>query len=146
VGNTSFHLDAGYTPLFPFGHGLSYTSFHYENIQAGSAVMTMDGSITISADVGNTGDREADEVVQLYVRDLVGSVTRPVRELKAFKKIRLGPGERRTVAFTLGARDLAFYGRGMTRVTEPGGFHAWIGGSSAADLRTEFVLIDTRPS
>jgi beta-glucosidase len=140
VGNTSFHLDVGYTPLYPFGFGLSYASFKYEDIRTSSPVMTLDGAITLSADVTNTGDREGEEVAQLYVRDLVGSVTRPVRELKGFEKIRLGPGERRTVSFALVASDLAFYGRSMRLGAEPGRFHAWIGGSSEADLQTEFVL------
>ena len=81
-------------------------------------------------------------MAQLYVRDVVGNVTRPVRELKAFAKFRLQPGERRIVRFTLTADDLAFYGRTMRRMIEPGVFHAWIGGSSATELRTEFVLTD----
>ncbi len=140
VGNTSFHLDVDYTPLFPFGHGLSYAAFAYTGIRVSSPEMAMNGTIVISADVSNIGDREAEEVVQLYIRDLVASVTRPVRELKAFEKIRLRPGERRTVAFTLVAGDLAFYGRAMRLLAEPGRFHAWIGGSSSSDLRTEFVL------
>jgi beta-glucosidase len=143
VGNTSFHLDVDYTPLYPFGHGLSYAAFEYSDIRVSAPEVPLDGTIVISADVGNTGDRTADEVVQLYVRDLVASVTRPVRELKGFEKLRLQPGERRTVSFTLGAADLAFHGRAMRPVTEPGRFHAWIGGSSAAELRTEFVLTDS---
>jgi beta-glucosidase len=146
VGNTSFHLDVDYTPLFPFGHGLSYAAFAYTEIRVSSPEMAMNGTIVISADVSNIGDREAEEVVQLYIRDLVASVTRPVRELKAFEKIRLRPGERRTVAFTLTAGDLAFYGRALRLSAEPGRFHAWIGGSSTSDLRTEFVLTDAHSS
>ena len=140
VGNTSFHLDVAYTPMWPFGFGLSYTTFAYEQILVSASELSMDGTITISADVINTGSRSGTEVVQLYVRDLVGSVTRPVRELKAFEKIRLDSGERRTVRFTLRASDLAFHGRDMSLVCEPGRFHAWIGGDSEAPLRTEFVL------
>ena len=140
VGNTSFHLDVAHTPLFPFGFGLSYGAFEYANITVSDAVLTPDGSIVVSADVTNVGERMADEVVQLYVRDVVANVTRPVRELKAFDRVRLEPGERRIVRFTLTADDLAFYGRQMRRMTEPGTFHAWIGGSSTTDLRTEFVL------
>ncbi len=146
VGNTSFHLDAGDTPLFPFGFGLSYTTFAYGRITASSPVLTMDGTIEISADVTNTGDVAADEVVQLYVRDLVGNVTRPVRELKGFTRVHLTPGECRRVRFTLTPADLAFHGRDNTRIVEPGHFHAWIGGSSTADLRTEFLLTDVSPS
>ena len=140
VGNTSFHLDVAHTPLFPFGYGLSYGTIEYANITTSHSTLTPDGSITVSADVINTGHRAADEVVQLYVRDVVGNVTRPVRELKAFEKVHLLPGERRLVRFTLTADHLAFYGRAMRRMTEPGQFHVWIGGSSTTDLRTEFVL------
>lgn len=139
VGNTSFHLDVHWTPLWPFGHGLSYTTFAYEHIWS-SGALDVDGSITIGADVVNVGAREGDEVVQLYVRDVVGSVTRPVRELKGFQRVRLAPGERRTVTFTLTAADLAFYGRSMRLAAEPGAFHAWIGGDSNATLHTEFIL------
>lgn len=142
VGNTSFHLDVDPSPLFAFGHGLSYTSIRYDDIRTSDPVLTPDGTITIIADVFNTGPRAADEVVQLYVRDLVGSVTRPVRELKGFQTVHLSPGERRTVSFTLRPDDLSFAGRAMQRVVEPGHFHAWIGGSSETDLRTEFSLVE----
>lgn len=142
IGNTSFHLDVHPSPLFPFGHGLSYSSVHYGDIAASAGELRRGGRITLSAHVTNTGPRPVDEVVQLYVRDPVASVTRPVRELKGFQRVRLTPGERRTVAFTLGADDLAFVGRQMQRVTEPGRFHAWIGGSAAADLRIDFTLVD----
>ncbi len=142
LGMTAFHLDAGYTPLFPFGHGLSYTTFDYENIRTDAAEFAAGGAVTVSADVTNTGDRAADEVAQLYVRDLVGNVTRPVRELKGFRRLRLEPGERTTVSFVLRAEDLAFYGRDMRLRSEPGEFHAWIGGSSATELQTAFRLVD----
>jgi beta-glucosidase len=142
VGNTSFHLDVDPSPLFPFGHGLSYTSIRYDDIRCSDSILQRDGSITILADVFNTGPRAADEVVQLYVRDLVGSVTRPVRELKGFQMVHLSPGERRTISFTLRPDDLAFAGRTMQRVVEPGQFHAWIGGSSDTELRTEFSLVE----
>lgn len=146
VGNTSYHLDVYYTPLFPFGFGLGYTEFEYQDIAVSSPELTPEGSITVSAVVSNAGDREGDEVVQLYVRDLAGSTTRPVRELKGFTRVRLAPGERRTVGFTLTAADLAFTGRGMRFGAEPGGFHAWIGGSSEATLRTAFVLAEASSS
>ena len=142
IGNTSFHLDVHPSALFAFGHGLSYTSIRYEDIRVSSATFTRDGDITILADVSNTGPRAVDEVVQLYVRDLVGSVTRPVRELKGFQTVHLNPGERKTVSFTLRPDDLSFAGRSMQRVVETGQFHAWIGGSSETDLRTEFSLVE----
>lgn len=137
-GLTSFHLDAGAAPLFPFGYGLSYTTFQYGNISATPERITLGECITLRADVTNAGSRRATETVQLYVRDLVGSVTRPVRELKGFQRIALEPGETRTVSFTLHTDDLAFHNRDMELVTEPGRFHAWIGGDSDAELRTEF--------
>ncbi len=140
VGNTSFYLDAGYTPLFPFGFGLSYAAFEYAHIETSIHEIMLGETLTVTAELTNVGDCEADEVVQLYVRDLAGSVTRPVRELKGFQRVSLGPGERTTVAFQLHTDDLAFYDRHMQRVTEPGTFHVWIGGDSTTELRTEFVV------
>jgi beta-glucosidase len=139
AGNGSFHLDAGADPLFAFGHGLSYTRFEYHRIRAEPAVITPDGAVTVTADVRNAGDRPGEEVVQLYVRDRVASLTRPVRELKGFRRVALDPGERRTVSFTLAARDLAFHGPDGPRL-EPGEFQVWIGGSSTADLGAGFAL------
>ena len=144
TGMTAYHLDAGYTPLFAFGHGLSYASFEYRDIRVSSAKTRLGESITISAELTNTSDIAADEVVQLYVRDLVGNVTRPVRELKGFRRVRLEPGERITVDFELHTDDLAFYGRDNRLITEPGEFHAWIGGSSETELRTEFRIVADR--
>jgi beta-glucosidase len=140
-GMTSFHLDAGYTPLFPFGHGLSYTQFDYENISMGADEVRLGDTVTICAELTNNGNIAADEVVQLYIRDLVGSVTRPVKELKGFRRLRLQPGQRVAVEFRLHTDDLAFYGRDMRLNTEPGEFHAWIGGSSETRLRTEFRIV-----
>ena len=87
TGMTAFHLDAGYTPLFPFGHGLSYAEFDYQNIRTSARRSALGETVTISAELTNTGDVAADEVVQLYVRDLVGNVTRPVKELKGFRRV-----------------------------------------------------------
>jgi len=144
-GFASFHLDAGFKPLYEFGYGLSYATFEYSDIEASPPEAPLGETITVQAMVRNSGTVEAEEVVQLYVRDLVGNVTRPVRELKGFQRIRLKPGERREVVFTLLPDDLAFYGREMKRIIEAGEFHAWIGGSSAAELRTEFELVE-RPA
>jgi beta-glucosidase len=140
-GFGSFHLDAGYEPLYAFGHGLSYTRFEYSDIEVSPADVGMDERFTVQAVVRNAGEVEADEVVQLYVRDLVANVTRPVKELKGFQRLRLKPGEQRRVSFDLGPDDLAFYGRDMTLMTEPGEFDAWIGGSSETALRTRFRLV-----
>ena len=143
TGMTSYHLDAGYTPLYPFGHGLSYAIFEYTNIGVSQAEIGLGDTVRISADVTNNGDIAADEVVQLYVRDLVGNVTRPVRELKGFKRVRVEPGQTIHVDFVLRPEDLAFYGRNMQLITEPGEFHAWIGGSSEAELKTDFRIVDS---
>jgi beta-glucosidase len=140
-GFASFHLDAGYTPLYEFGYGLSYTEFGYSDIEISPAEFRPGEQVTVQATVQNRGAREAQEVVQLYVRDLVGDVTRPVRELKGFERLRLVPGESRRVAFRLNADDLAFYGQDMKLMTEPGEFRAWIGGSSDAELGTSFTLL-----
>jgi beta-glucosidase len=141
-GMTAFHLDTHYTPLFEFGFGLSYTTFEYRNIRASEREIEPGQSLIISADLTNTGQRAAEEVVQLYVRDLVASVTRPVRELKKFSRFRLEPGQTSTVEFCLHTDDLAFHGRDMGLIAEPGEFHAWIGGSSSAPLQVEFRIRD----
>ncbi|MEJ2523309.1 MAG: glycoside hydrolase family 3 N-terminal domain-containing protein [Gammaproteobacteria bacterium] len=141
LGMTSFYLDAGYLPLFPFGHGLSYSSFEYSDLRVSPAEMRLDGSVEVEATLANTGGITAEEVAQLYVRDLVGSVTRPVRELKGFQRVRLGPGETVGLRFVLRAEDLAFYGRDMRLVTEPGEFRVWVGGSSRAELSTSFRVL-----
>lgn len=141
LGMTSFHLDAGYTPQFVFGHGLSYTRFEYSELELVSPEIVLGESMDVSVTVTNVGDRAGDEVVQLYVRDLAGSVTRPVKELKGFTRIRLDPGASQQITFSLSPEDLAFYDRHMNLVTEPGRFHLWIGGSSAAELKAEFSIL-----
>ncbi len=142
-GMTAFHLDAGYEPLFAFGHGLSYGDFHYANITTSESEIGPGDTLRVTAELTNRGAVEAEEVAQLYIRDLVGSVTRPVRELKGFKRVRVDPGETVHVEFELHTDDLAFYGRDMQLVTEPGVFHVWIGGSSTTQLHTEFRLVDS---
>jgi beta-glucosidase len=102
----------------------------------------MGEGISISAEVTNTGERAAEEVVQFYVRDLVGSITRPVKELKGFQKIKLEPGQKVTVSFKISTDDLAFHDSNMRYAAEPGVFNAWIGGSSDTDLRTEFSVLE----
>ena len=141
-GMTAFHLDAGYTPLYAFGHGLSYADFEYRNIEVSASEIGLGDTLIVSAELMNKGDVAAEEVVQLYVRDLVANVTRPVKELKGFKRVRLEPGRTITVDFQLHTDDLAFFGRNMQRMTEAGQFHVWIGGSSETELRTEFRVVD----
>jgi len=141
-GMTAFHLDAGYTPLWEFGFGLSYADFHYSNIATSADSIAVGESLIISADVTNRGSVAAEEVVQLYVRDLVGNVTRPVRELKGFRRVHIEPGVTVPVEFELHTDELAFFGRDNALLVEPGDFHAWIGGSSNADLRAEFRIAE----
>jgi len=141
IGNTSFHLDAGVDPLFPFGFGLSYTSFAYSDLVLSAHEVELGGSITIDVSVTNTGSRNGFETVQLYVRDLVGNVTRPVRELKGFQRIALSPGEIRRIRFSLHNDQLSFVNRHMKRVTEPGDHHVWVGGDSNASLGAAFKVV-----
>ncbi len=143
TGMTAYHLDAGYTPLFVFGHGLSYADFSYRDVRVSAGEIVMGETVTVSAELTNDGDVAAEEVVQLYVRDLVGNVTRPVKELKGFKRVLVEPGMTVTVDFDLHTDDLAFYGRNMQLMTETGEFHVWVGGSSETELRGEFRIVDS---
>ncbi len=136
------YLDSKSSPLYPFGYGLSYTTFDYKDLNLSSDTMPMDGSLVASAVVTNTGDREAEEVVQLYVRDLVGSISRPVKELKGFRKISLKPGESRRVEFTLTPEDLKFYNFDLEYVNEPGDYNIFIGPNSAEGLKGSFKLTE----
>lgn len=139
-GNTSYHLDVETSPLFPFGFGLGYTEVRYDTPGVQPARVPLDGEIVFTVNVSNVGSRDTVETVQLYIRDLVGSVTRPVRELKGYRRVHLAPGETKEVRLALSTRDLAFYGRDNTLVTEPGRFQAFLGGSSDADLRVDFEV------
>jgi beta-glucosidase len=117
-------------PLFPFGHGLSYTTFSYGAATVTPARISSDGRATASVEVTNTGARVGDEVVQLYIRAEVSRVTRPVMELKRFQRITLKPGEKKTVTFEVGPEQLSYHGPDMKRVVEPGRFQVMVGGSS----------------
>jgi len=145
LGMSAFYLDAGFRPLFPFGHGLSYGDFRYTDIRVSKQAIRAGESLTVTAKITNAGQRAATEVAQLYVRDLVGSVSRPVRELKGFQRVALQAGESTTIKFTLHTDELRFFGRDNKRVLEPGDFEVWIGGSSAADLQTGFSIADEMP-
>lgn len=136
----SKYIDVPWTPLYPFGHGLSYTTFAYGAPRVSAAVIRPGDSLRVAVDVTNGGRVAGDEVVQLYLRDDVASVTRPVRELRGFRRVHLAPGETRTVTFTVGEQDLAFLDASLRRVVEPGGFTVWVGGSSAAEQATHFRL------
>src|SRR5687767_8941971 len=127
---TSKYLELPWTPLFPFGYGLSYTQFKITNLQLSSQIIQPHGRVTVSVDVENTGTRTGDEVVQLYIRDMAASVTRPVKELKGFERITLLPGEKRRVTFVLTAQHLGFWNREMRFVVEPGEFKVMVGPNS----------------
>jgi len=137
----STYADIPVEPLYPFGFGLSYTQFSYSPIRLNRAKVAYDEIANVSTTVTNTGSRQGAEVVQLYIRDLKASVTRPVKELKGFSKIDLKPGESRKVTFALTAEDLAFYNQTMTKVTEPGKFEVFVGGNSRDVLKAEFTLL-----
>jgi beta-glucosidase len=136
----SRYIDAPNEPLFPFGYGLSYTTFAYRDLHVETPLVGADGTLVVSAVVENTGGRAGAEVVQLYVRDLVGSVTRPVKELKGFQRITLEPGQAERVRFELPAAELAFVGLDMRRTVEPGAFKVWIGPDSTSGLEGEFEV------
>lgn len=143
VGNTSFHLDAGHEPLFPFGFGLSYSSFEYSDLHLSRTEMHAEDCIDISVTLHNRGDLTATEISQLYIRDKVGSLTRPVRELKGFLRNEMKAGERRTIVFSLNAKDLAFYGRDRLLRAEAGEFEVWVGGDSTTKLGSKFLLLES---
>jgi beta-glucosidase len=132
LGNTSYYLDYGALPLFPFGYGLSYTTFRYSGVSLDKDVYPVDGTITVSFTLENTGSYDGTEIVQLYVRDLVGSITRPVKELKHFERVSLKAGEKRTVQLQLPVSELAFFGLDGVKKVEPGDFQLWVAGDSAS--------------
>lgn len=138
---TSNYIDVRNEPLYPFGYGLSYTSFKYTNLNLSSDKIAMNDSITISVDVTNTGNYDGKEIVQLYIRDLVGSVTRPVKELKGFKKIFLKKGQTETIIFTLTVEDLKFYNYDVDFIVELGDFEVFVGTNSVENLKSGFKLM-----
>ena len=140
LGNTSYYLDYGAYPLFPFGYGLSYTQFAYSGIALDKAVYGKDDVITVSLTLSNTGSYDGTEVVQVYIRDLVGSVTRPVKELKAFERVPLKAGESRSLTLQVPVSDLAFYGLDGVKKVEPGDFQLWVAGDSASGEPVSFAV------
>lgn len=142
LGCSSFYMDAGFGPLFPFGYGLSYTTFGYDKLVLSADKLKTGDVLTASVNVTNTGKYAGTEVVQLYVQDKVASVTRPVKELKGFRRVALQPGETRTVIFSLPVSELAFWNIDMKKVVEPGDFKLWLGTNSDEGLSAEFEVID----
>lgn len=140
LGNVSRYIDIGFEPQFPFGFGLTYSTFSYSDITINKKIISQQGELILSALIKNTGDKEATETVQLYTQDVAGSITRPIRELKNFQQVKLAPGEQKLISFTVTAKELAFYNQALKLVTEPGKFRAWIAPHSAAGSMTEFEV------
>ena len=141
LGNTSNYLDAGYEPAYPFGFGLSYGKFEYGQLTADKQEMRYNDTLHLSINVKNIGGMDGTEVVQLYIRDLVGSTTRPVKELKSFKRVMIKKGEEATVKFNISVSDLEFYNKDLQRVAEPGDFTAFVGGDSKNCNSVGFRLV-----
>jgi beta-glucosidase len=141
-GFNSNYLDVSPYPYYPFGYGLSYATFDYGDVELSTDKLRAGQTLAVRAPVKNTSDVAADEVVQLYVRDLVGSLTRPIRELKAFRRVHLDPGEEQVIEFALPADSLAFYNNEEKSVLEPGKFQVFVGGSSLAPLGGEFEVVE----
>ena len=142
LGCTSFYMDAGFDPLFPFGYGLSYTTFKYSNVKLSSASLKKDDVLTVTFDLENTGKYKGTEVAQLYIQDKVGSVTRPVKELKRFTRVTLKPGEKKNVSFELPVSELAFWNIDMVKVVEPGDFGLWVATDSQSGEEVFFKVVD----
>ncbi|HJX94622.1 MAG TPA: fibronectin type III-like domain-contianing protein, partial [Candidatus Acidoferrum sp.] len=129
-------------PLFPFGWGLSYSTFKYENLRLTPDSIGLEGTTHVSVNVTNTGKLRGDEVVQLYIRDEISSVTRPIKELRGFRRISLNPGETKTVEFSLGFDELSFLNRDMHKVVEPGTFKIMVGGNSVDLIDTTLTVVE----
>ena len=140
LGNTSYYLDYGARPLFPFGFGLSYTGFSYSDIGLDKDVYAADDTLKVHFTLSNTGAYEGTEVAQVYVRDLVGSVTRPVKELKHFQRVSLQPGESCSLTVEIPVKELAFCGLDMVKKVEPGSFQLWVAGDSASGTPVGFSV------
>ena len=139
---TSKYLDIPNTPLYPFGHGLSYTEFRLSNLQLDKTQILPTGSVKVSVEVENIGKRAGDEVVQLYIHDVAASVTRPIKELRGFQRITLKAGEKRKVEFTLSPKELAFYNRALKPIVEIGEFQVFVGTSSENGLQADFEVVN----
>ncbi len=137
----SDYLDELNTPLYHFGYGLGYTTFSYSDLVVETPQVLLDGVLKVSAAVTNDGDWEGEETAQLYIRDLVGEVTRPVKELKSFQKVFLKPGESNTLQFKVPISSLGFHGLDNTYKVEPGKFQVWVGPNSAEGLTDSFEVI-----
>jgi len=139
-GFTSSYIDISMKPMYPFGYGLSYTSFAYSNLELSGQSISMEGELTVKCTITNTGKSTGYETPQLYIHDKYASLTRPVKELKSFQKIFLNPGESKTVQFSLKTSDLGFYNNDLVFVIEPGAFDIWVGPNSIEGLTGSFII------
>ena len=139
----SNYIDERNEPLYAFGYGLSYTNFSYTNLKISKDKFAKNETITVSVDVSNTGNFDGKEVVQMYIRDLVGSVTRPVKELKGFEKVFIKKGETKTLSFTISEEDLKFYNSDLDFVSEAGEFEVFLGSDSDVIRKVKFTLLDS---
>ena len=138
----SRYWDGPTTPLYPFGFGLSYTTFSITNLKVAAPQAKLGSSVTVTADVTNTGTRVGDEVVQLYIHQKAGSDSRPIRELKGFERLTLKPGETKTVSFILGPAELGYWSTNAGKwIQETEAFDVWVGADSTATLHTEFAVV-----
>lgn len=138
LGHSSYYLDAGSQPLFPFGYGLSYTIFELSDLNLSTSALSSSDTLTVTISIRNTGKYKGTETVQLYISDIIGSVTRPTKELKGFQRVELAPNEKKTVKFKLPISDLAFWNIDMKQVVEPGKFKVMVGTNSQDGLETFF--------
>src|SRR5690606_17177788 len=129
-----------YTPHFPFGYGLGYTQFQYSDLKISNETINTGDELKVSVTLKNTGDIDGDEVVQLYIQDLVGTITRHIKELKRFERVALKKGESKEVVLTISTDDLKFVNNTMKKVLEPGQFNLWVGSNSATGLKASFIL------
>ena len=141
LGCSSYYLDSGFGPLFPFGYGLSYTTFEYGDVKLDRNEYTPDQTINVTFTLTNTGKYDAVEVAQLYIRDIAGSIARPIRELKRFNRIALKAGESRTCTFELPVSELAFMGLDKKVKVEPGEFLLWVAGDSVSGEAVRFNVL-----
>jgi beta-glucosidase len=141
IGNTSHYLDYGFEPMYHFGFGLSYSTFEISNVHIEKPQLRIGENLRVSFTITNSGNVEAAEVVQLYTRQLFGSRTRPLKELKAFQKILLAPGEQQKYEFEIDPRELGFHNPQMEFVTEPGTYHLWVGNCSRSGIQKNFEII-----
>ena len=142
IGNTSHYLDYGFEPMYPFGYGLSYSAFKISDVKLDKNQLQVDDILKVTAKLKNTGNYNAAEVVQLYTRQLFGSRTRPVKELRAFKKVLLAPGEEKEIVFEIKTTALGFHNPEMKFVVESGKYHLWVGNCSKSGERLELEIVD----